>query len=86
MKAVQYYKSVRQVGFTLVAIGMLLHACTAFVKADNSGAFGLSFSIGLMLWSWLPYLLALLLLLWLRNPIIPLCGVFGPFALDMLAY
>ena len=39
-----------------------------------------------MLWSWLPYLLALLLLLWLRNPIMPLCGVLGPFALDMLAY
>ena len=86
MKAAQYYKPARQTGFTLVAIGMLLHAFISLVKANASGPAGLAFSVGLMLWSWLPYLLALLLLLWLRNPVMPLCGILGPFVLDMLVY
>jgi len=83
MKAAQYYKPARQVGFALVALGMLLHVYIAFVEASGGVS---AFSLGLMLWSWLPYLLALILFLWLRNPIAPLCGVLGPFALDMLVY
>ena len=83
MKSAQYYKPARQAGFTLVAIGMLLHAFTELGHAiDGVGLF----AAGLMFWSWLPYLLALLLLLWLRNPVMPLCGILGPFVLDMLVY
>jgi len=83
MKSAQYYKPARQTGFTLVVIGMILHAFTALGHAiDGVGLF----AAGLMLWSWLPYLVPLLLLLWLRNPVMPLCGVLGPFALDMLVY
>jgi len=83
MKNSKDYKPARLLGFALVALGMLLHAYIAFVKADGGAS---AFTRGLMLWSWLPYLLALVLLLFLRHPIIPLCGVLGPLILDMMNY
>ena len=89
MKTAQYYKPVRQIGFALVAIGLLFHVFISFgalVKTNDDLPSGPIFVIALLLWACLPYLPALLLLRWLRNPIMPLCGVLGPFALDMLLF
>jgi hypothetical protein len=83
MNITRRYYPVRLLGFALVALGMLLHAYIAFVKASSGALF---FSIGLMIWSWLPYILALTLLLLLRNPIMPLIGVLGPLYFDMQSY
>jgi hypothetical protein len=70
-------------GIVLVAVGLLLHASIAFFKSDSSDR---SFSLGLMVWSWLPYLLALFFLIIIRRKIIPLCGVVGPLILDLTNY
>lgn len=65
----------RSAGVVIAVLGLLLHA------------YGLSsFSLGLMVWSWLPYLIALALFLGVRRVLIPLGGVILPIVLDAINY
>lgn len=76
-------KRAKWLAFALIAFGLLLHA---FVGLFKSEAGPNTFSLGLMVWSWLPYLVGLTLLIWLRNSIIPLAGIIGPLILDLVNY
>jgi hypothetical protein len=73
----------RNAGFIIAVLGLLLHAHVAIFKAEGGVS---SFSLGLMIWSWLPYLAALVLFLVVRRVLIPLGGITLPIVLDVLNY
>ena len=73
----------KRYGLLIVAFGILLHAYIAFFEAEG-GASG--FSLGLMVWSWLPYLVSALLFVLVRRTLIPLCGVVPPAVMDTLSF
>jgi hypothetical protein len=68
---------------TIIAAGMLLHTYTGFFK--TSGEIDL-FSLKITGFSWLPYLVCLVLAIAIRNPLIPLCGAILPLILDLMMY
>jgi hypothetical protein len=70
-------------GLFIVALGMLLHVYVAFFKSEGGAS---SFSMGLMVWSWLPYLVSALLFFVVRRTLIPLCGVVLALVIDALNY
>lgn len=73
----------RRAALTAIVLGLMLHAWTAFVMAED----GISwFGLGLMLWSWLPYLVCLGLVFFGVNPLIALAGAVGPLVLDSFNY
>jgi hypothetical protein len=73
----------KKAGLLIVAFGMLLHAYIAFFKAEGGAS---NFSMGLMVWSWLPYLVCALFFLVTRRPLIPLFGVVLPAIMDTLNF
>ena len=73
----------KKAGFIIVAIGLLLHAHIAFFEGKEVGS---TFLLALMVWSWLPYLVSLRLILLVRRPLIPLCGVIPPLVMDAFNY
>lgn len=73
----------RKLGAVIASFGLLLHAYTAFFNSDVGPD---SFTLGLMAWSSLPYLVAMSLLFVLRRPLIPLCGVIPVLFFDVWNY
>jgi len=73
----------RKLGAVIASFGLLLHAYTAFFNSDVGPD---SFTLGLMAWSFLPYLVVLVLLYVLRQPLIPLCAVIPILLLDLVNY
>jgi hypothetical protein len=69
----------KKTGFLIIGSALLLHAYTAFIKSEGGTT---PFSIGLMLWSWLPYLLSAWFFSLMRRPLVPLCGVIPPLIID----
>jgi hypothetical protein len=67
----------------IIAAGMLLHTYTGFFK--TSGGIDL-LSLKIIGLSWLPYLVCLMLVVAIRNPLIPLCGAMLPLILDLMMY
>lgn len=66
----------------VIALGML-HASITFYEAR--GQIDL-ITLGLIVYSWLPYLVCLLLAVGKTNPVIPLCGALLPFFLNLMMY
>lgn len=66
----------------VIALGMLHTSITFY---DARGQIDL-ITLGLIVYSWLPYLVCLLLAVGKTNPIIPLCGAILPFFLDLMMY
>src|SRR5262245_3901552 len=74
---------IRKLAFLLIGCGVLLHAYTAFFKAE--GPFS-GFLLGLMLWSWLPYIgSAVLLLVW-KNAHVAFGAALFALGADMVAF
>ena len=67
----------------LAVFGLLLHAYTAFFKGEGGVS---DFSVGLMIFSWAPYLISMLLIFTMRRTLIPLCGLVIPVFMDMLVH
>jgi hypothetical protein len=71
------------IGHAVALLGIALHAWICFVKADG----GLSwFVVGLFVFASLPYVVGLGLLWRMARPLIPLCGMLVPLALDAWLY
>ncbi|HJX16936.1 MAG TPA: hypothetical protein VJ437_01940 [Acidiferrobacterales bacterium] len=77
------HRKLRLIGFGVVALAMLLHFYTAAFKAE--GGLG-SFSVSLMLWAWLPYLVCSFMLFVTKNSIVPLGGAVAAFGMDVALY
>jgi len=77
------HRKLRFIGFGVVILAMLLHFYTAAHKAE--GGLGI-FSVSLMLWAWLPYLVCLFMLFVTKNSIVPLGGVVAAFGMDVALY
>lgn len=60
-------------------LGLLTHLLVGLIGSNGGDAV---FILGLMVWSWLPYLIGIFLAVVLRNPIIALCGMIPPLILD----
>ena len=61
----------------------MLNTCITFYEARKQLD---SITAGLIVYSWLPYLVCLLLLVGKTNPLIPLFGASLPFFLDLIIY
>lgn len=73
----------KRVTLILVGMGMLLHFYIAFFESSDGVD---SFSLKLMVWSWLPYLICLALLLFKKNPTIVLGGATPLLVMDSVNY
>ena len=71
----------KYVAIIAVAIGLTLHA---FAAAIDSSAQAASLTVALMVWGWMPYLIAVLLIFTMQRSLIPLCGVALPLLVDFL--
>lgn len=69
----------KKAGFLIIGSALLLHATTAFIKSEGGVT---PFSIGLMIWSWLPYLLSIWFFSLIRRSLVPLSGVVPPLIMD----
>ncbi len=74
---------IRITALIVIAAAMLLHAYTGFFKGSREF---ISVNLGRIVWSWLPYLVCLLIAVGRRNPVIPLCGAFLPLIMDLILY
>lgn len=73
----------RKVGFGIAILGPLFHAYIALFKLDGGVS---NFTLQLLAWSSLPYVVALLLVWRIRRPMIPLMGVIPPLVMDVANY
>jgi hypothetical protein len=74
---------VKTLAFVVVACGLLLHLYTVLFKA--AGPFG-SFLFGFLIWSWLPYLASLVVLLCWRNAYAALGAALLALAVDVFFF
>lgn len=74
--------ALRVAALLVIAIGMLLSCITFFEVREQ---FDLV-TAGLIVYSWLPYLVCLLLAVGKRNPFIPLFGAMLPLILDFVTH
>ena len=73
------FMRMRVLALGLVAIGILLHFYEFLIGFEAQAK---SLSIAFLVWSGLPYFVALFLIFLMRRTLIPLFGVVGPLVLD----
>lgn len=73
----------KKIALAVVVLGVLFHVYIAFMEAEGGPSV---FSIGLMLCSWIAYLVSALLAFRIRRAIIPLCGAVLPLVSDVICY
>ena len=71
----------RTLALAAVAVGISLHSFEMLADFPQQAR---SLSFALLIWSCLPYLLALLLIFTIRRTLIPLLGVSGPLIVDLI--
>ena len=76
----------RMAALIIIAMGMILHVYTGYHFFKTSVETDLLLLRGIIVWSWLPYLVCLLLAVGKRNFLIPLCGALLPLCLDLMTY
>ncbi|MGE3678259.1 MAG: hypothetical protein AB7F95_10120 [Burkholderiales bacterium] len=74
---------VRIIGYSVVTLGLLLHVAGLVLDWDGQPP---TLSLAVMVWSWLPYLIAMLLLFTMRRTVIPLVAATGPLLVDVTNY
>lgn len=79
----QRNRRLRVIGYSTVALGLLLHALGL---AFDWGGQPPSLSLAIMVWSWFPYLIAMLLLFTMIRAVIPLVAAVGPLLVDGVNY
>jgi hypothetical protein len=75
--------SFRIVGLIAIAIGISLHLAAAATAFEHQPQ---SLTITILVWSCLPYLLALLLIFTIRRAVIPMVGALAPLLMDIVNY
>ena len=79
----QRNRRLRVMGYGVVALGLLLHVIGL---ALDWGGQPPALSLAIMVWSWFPYLIALLLLVTLNRAVVPLVAAVGPLLVDATNY
>lgn len=74
---------VRVMGHLVVAFGLLLHIAGLILDWGGQPPV---LSLAIMVWSWFPYLIAMLLLFTMRRAVIPLVAAAGPLLVDAINY